>query len=244
MPSIAAIRRFVVRHDGSRAYYSPSRDEIVLPPFERFEAPEHYYAVSLHEHAHLSGAKHRLAREFGKRFGDNAYAFEELVAELTSAYLCAELGIPGVLRHPEYLASWVAVLRADARALFSAGAKASQAAEDISHGSAAVARPTRRKKNRRKRPNPVVTMTSWNSPVRSSRIIHCRLSHADARSASLRMMHHATPRHRRARDASGPHAASRRSGPRSPLRSALARRYPGAAKICIEATRRERRRQQ
>src|ERR1700691_4282425 len=79
--------------------------------------------------AHWAGAKHRLAREFGKRFGDNVYAAEELVAELTSAYLCAELGIPGKFRHPEYLASWIQVLRADARALFTAGAKASQAAE-------------------------------------------------------------------------------------------------------------------
>ena len=119
----------VVRHGGSSAYYSPSRDEIVLPPFEDFEAPEHYYSVTCHEHSHWAGAKHRLAREFGKRFGDAAYAAEELVAELTSAYLCAELGIPGKLRHPEYLASWIQVLRADARALFTAGAKASQAAE-------------------------------------------------------------------------------------------------------------------
>jgi antirestriction protein ArdC len=119
----------LVRHGGSEAYYSPLRDEITLPPFERFEAPEHYYATSCHEHSHWSGAKHRLAREFGKRFGDDAYAFEELIAELTSAYLCAELGIPGTLRHPEYLASWVRVLRADTRALFTAGARASQAAD-------------------------------------------------------------------------------------------------------------------
>jgi len=119
----------VVRHGGSSAYYSPSHDEIVLPHFVDFEAPEHYYSVACHEHGHWAGAKHRLAREFGKRFGDAAYAAEELVAELTSAYLCAELGIPGKLRHPEYLASWIQVLRADARALFTAGAKASQAAE-------------------------------------------------------------------------------------------------------------------
>jgi antirestriction protein ArdC len=101
----------------------------VLPPFVDFEAPEHYYSVTCHEHAHWAGAKHRLARELGKRFGDAAYAAEELVAVLTSAYLCAELGIPGKLRHPEYLASWIQVLRADARVLFTAGANASQAAE-------------------------------------------------------------------------------------------------------------------
>jgi len=118
-----------VRYGGDRAYYSPSQDEIVLPPRESFVAPEHFYGTALHELAHHSGAKHRLAREFGKRFGDQAYAFEELIAELTSAYLCAELNIPGILRHPEYLASWVQVLRGDVRALLTAGARASEAAD-------------------------------------------------------------------------------------------------------------------
>jgi antirestriction protein ArdC len=81
---IAAIGA-TVEHGGDRAYYSPSRDVIVLPPPESFEAPEYYYATSLHEHSHLSGAKHRLAREFGKRFGDAAYAFEELVVRRVGA---------------------------------------------------------------------------------------------------------------------------------------------------------------
>jgi antirestriction protein ArdC len=125
---IAAIGA-TIRYGGDRAYYSPSSDEIVLPNPESFSAPEHFYATALHELAHHSGAKHRLAREFGKRFGDDAYAFEELVAELTSAYLCAELNIPGTLRHPEYLASWVKTLRADAKALLTAGARASEAAD-------------------------------------------------------------------------------------------------------------------
>lgn len=125
---IAAIGA-TIRYGGDRAYYSPDRDEIVLPHRESFIAPEHFYATTLHECSHFSGAKHRLAREFGKRFGDNAYAFEELVAELSSAYLCAELNIPGTLRHPEYLASWVTILRADAKALLTAGARASEAAD-------------------------------------------------------------------------------------------------------------------
>ena len=84
-----------VLHGGNQPFYSPSADAITLPRFEQFETPEHYYGTSLHEHGHWSGAKHRLAREFGKHFGDVAYAFEELVAELTSAFLCAELAIAG-----------------------------------------------------------------------------------------------------------------------------------------------------
>jgi antirestriction protein ArdC len=118
-----------VRHGGDQAYYSPSSDAITLPAFTQFETPEHYYGTSLHEHGHWTGAKHRLAREFGKRFGDDAYAFEELVAELTSAFLCAELEIAGNLRHPEYLAHWVSILRSDARAILTAGARASEAAD-------------------------------------------------------------------------------------------------------------------
>lgn len=118
-----------IRHGGDRAYYAPKPDAIALPNPERFDGPEFYYATSLHEHAHWSGAPHRLAREFGKRFGDNAYAFEELVAELTSAFLCAELAIPGKLRHAEYLAHWASILRDDPRALLTAGSRASAAAD-------------------------------------------------------------------------------------------------------------------
>jgi antirestriction protein ArdC len=118
-----------VRHGGDQAFYSPASDAITLPTFEQFETPEHYYGTSLHEHGHWTGAKHRLAREFGKRFGDDAYAFEELVAELTSAFLCAELEIGGNLRHPEYLSHWVRILRSDAKAILSAGARASEAAD-------------------------------------------------------------------------------------------------------------------
>ena len=118
-----------ISHGGDRAYYKHETDEIVLPDRERFESSEFYVSTVLHECAHWAGVKHRLARDSGKRFGDAAYAFEELVAELTSAYLCAELEIPGMLRHPEYLAEWVGMLRGDARTLLSAAARAGDAAE-------------------------------------------------------------------------------------------------------------------
>jgi antirestriction protein ArdC len=72
---------------------------------------------------HWVGAPSRLAREFGKRFGDQDYAFEELVAELSAAFLCAELQIPGRLQHPEYISSWAVVLRADNKAIWTAVAE-------------------------------------------------------------------------------------------------------------------------
>lgn len=78
---------------------------------------------------HWSGAKHRLAREFGKRFGDNAYCVEELTAELTSAMLCTELGITPTPRadHAPYIAHYLNLMKADKRAVFAAAAKAAEA---------------------------------------------------------------------------------------------------------------------
>lgn len=118
-----------VRHGGNRAFYSPQHDFVGLPPFAAFESPGHYYATSLHEHVHWAGSGKRLAREFGKRFGDRAYAAEELVAELGAAFLCAHLGIKGRLRHAEYLGSWLELLKDDSRAIFTAASRASQAAD-------------------------------------------------------------------------------------------------------------------
>jgi antirestriction protein ArdC len=89
---------------------------------------ESYYATTFHELGHWSGAEKRLERNLTTRFGTEAYAAEELVAELTSAFLCAELGIQGELRHAGYLANWLTLLRSDPKAIFTASSKASQAA--------------------------------------------------------------------------------------------------------------------
>lgn len=114
---------------GDRACYIPSADAIRMPKFETFESAGSYYSTILHELAHWTGAPSRLNREFGRRFGDQAYAVEELTAELTSAFLCASLGVPGALRHSEYLGAWVKLMKADTRAVFKA-ATAAQAAAD------------------------------------------------------------------------------------------------------------------
>ncbi|WP_258868273.1 zincin-like metallopeptidase domain-containing protein [Alkalilimnicola ehrlichii] len=99
-----------------------------MPDRHRFTKASAYYATAAHELTHWTGAEHRLNRRFGRRFGDQAYAFEELVAELGAAFLCAELGIYGeVENHASYLAGWLDVLRKDKRAIFHAAAKAGEA---------------------------------------------------------------------------------------------------------------------
>jgi antirestriction protein ArdC len=125
-----------IRHGGSTACYIPSRDWIEMPERRWFfgasgrPATESYYAVLLHELVHWTGASHRLDRNLTGRFGSDAYALEELVAELGSAFLCAELGLANEPRldHAAYLQSWLRVLKADARALFVAAKDATAAA--------------------------------------------------------------------------------------------------------------------
>ena len=118
------------RHGGNMAYYAPGPDLIQLPPPEAFRDAESYAATKAHELTHWTKHERRLNREFGrKRFGDHAYAREELVAELGAAFLCADLGITPEPRedHAAYLGHWLEVLREDKRAIFSAAAHAQRA---------------------------------------------------------------------------------------------------------------------
>ncbi len=91
---------------------------------------EAFYSTLSHELVHWSGAGSRLDRDLSGRFGDDAYAMEEPVAELGAAFLCADLGITPEPRqdHACYLKNWLAVLKGDKKAIFTAAAKASQAA--------------------------------------------------------------------------------------------------------------------
>jgi antirestriction protein ArdC len=119
-----------VRHGGDKAFYMPSTDAIQMPVLSAFHTPADYYATLLHELTHWTAPEKRCDRTLGRRFGDNAYAAEELVAELGAAFLCSDLGISAAPRvdHASYLASWVSVLKADNRAIFRAAALAERAA--------------------------------------------------------------------------------------------------------------------
>lgn len=120
-----------ISHGGDRAFFMPSQDRIQMPVFESFKDAESYYATLAHEATHWTGAKHRLDRQFGKRFGDETYASEELVAELGAAFLCADLSLSLEPRddHSSYIAGWLRVLKNDKRAIFTASSMAEKAAK-------------------------------------------------------------------------------------------------------------------
>jgi antirestriction protein ArdC len=120
-----------VVHLGNRAFYSPVDDTITLPPFAAFFTPTDYYSTRAHETGHWTSQAGRCNRELGKRFGDQAYSVEELVAELTAAFTLSHLGLSSEPRpdHAQYIGSWLKVLKADKRAIFTAASKAQQAAD-------------------------------------------------------------------------------------------------------------------
>ncbi len=121
-----------IRHGGNQAYYALGSDHVQMPPFEAFRDAESYYATLAHEMSHWTRHPKRLDRDFGrKRFGDEGYAMEELVAELGSAFLAADLGITPEVRedHAAYIGSWLKVLKNDKRAIFTAAAHAQRAAD-------------------------------------------------------------------------------------------------------------------
>lgn len=125
-----------INHGGNQAYYAMADDRVQMPPFETFQDAESYYATLAHEITHWTRHPKRLEREFGrKRWGDEGYAMEELVAELGSAFLSADLDLTPEPRadHASYIASWLKVLKGDKRAIFSAAAHAQRAA-DYLHG--------------------------------------------------------------------------------------------------------------
>lgn len=127
-----AATRADIRHGGDSAYYSPALDYIQMPPFEAFRNAQAYYATLAHEATHWTRHTTRLDRDFGrKKFGDDGYAREELVAELGAAFLCADLGLMLEDRadHAAYIGHWLSVLKEDKRAVFAAAAHAQRATD-------------------------------------------------------------------------------------------------------------------
>ena len=117
------------RIGGNRAFYAPGADYVQVPPQPAFFEQVNYYRTCLHELTHATGHPARLDRRLANAFGSKDYAREELVAEMGSAFLCAALGIVPTVRHADYLASWLEVLREDNRAIFRAASAASKAAD-------------------------------------------------------------------------------------------------------------------
>jgi len=121
-----------IAHGGNRAFYAEGSDRVQMPPFETFRDAESYYTTLAHELAHWTKHSSRLARDFGrKQWGDEGYAREELVAELGSAFMAADLGLYLEPRedHAAYLASWLKVLKDDKRAIFQAASHAQRAVD-------------------------------------------------------------------------------------------------------------------
>ena len=126
----------LICHGGNQAFYRPSSDTIQLPPMSSFAHADDYYATALHELTHWTGHSTRLNRLSVQRQGVDAYAFEELVAEIGAAFLCAHCGLDGVVEHASYIATWLDALRRDKRLIFVA-AGAAQKAADLVRGTTA-----------------------------------------------------------------------------------------------------------
>jgi antirestriction protein ArdC len=130
-------RPYIQQSKQRKAYYSPGGDFVHMPYIGVFDKEQQYYSTFFHELVHSTGHESRLGRDFGGRFGDKKYAFEELIAELGASYLCAESGILyfTLKSNAAYLKSWSKKLReemkADNKFFLKAAAKAQQASDFI-----------------------------------------------------------------------------------------------------------------
>ena len=128
-----ATTRADIAYGHDHACYRPALDRIELPAAPQFTDRAAFYGTACHELVHWSGHQSRLARDLTGRFGDDAYAAEELVAELGAAIACAHLAIAPTPRddHAAYLAHWLRILGADPKALFAVAAKAQTAVDHL-----------------------------------------------------------------------------------------------------------------
>ena len=117
------------RIGGERAFYAPAEDYVQVPPPQAYFEPINWHRTALHELGHATGHPSRLNRDQSGSHGTKKYAFEELVAELSSAFSCASLGIVPTVRHADYIGAWLDVLREDNRAVVRAASQASKAAD-------------------------------------------------------------------------------------------------------------------
>lgn len=117
---------------GDSAHYNLVDDEITLPEIGQFTNSLDYYSVAFHELSHWTGATSRLNRTFGKQFGNEDYAFEELIAELSAALICGSIQITrNFTNNATYIDSWLKVFKKDIKVFFKAAAHAQKAADFI-----------------------------------------------------------------------------------------------------------------
>jgi antirestriction protein ArdC len=120
-----------LRIGGNDAFYVPSQDYVQVPPLSAFRDANDFYDTAFHELAHWTGGEKRLNREAKGRFGSPEYAREELIAEISAAFIGANIGLVPTVRHADYLGFWLDILREDKRAIFRATSQATKAADYI-----------------------------------------------------------------------------------------------------------------
>jgi len=119
-----------IKYEGFQPCYSPAMDEVRTPPLERFVSTEDFYSTLFHELGHSTGHKNRLNRKMGETMASKAYGFEELVAELTSVFMCGEFNINiQNCQHVEYLEGWVKAIRENKNILWKAASEAQKATD-------------------------------------------------------------------------------------------------------------------
>jgi antirestriction protein ArdC len=131
LPQVDALIRATgidFRIGGDRAFYAPGPDYVQVPPPEAYFEPINWHRTALHECSHAAGHSSRLNRDLSGSFGSRTYAFEEMIAEISAAFLCASLGIVPTVRHTDYIDSWAEILREDNRAILRAASQASKTA--------------------------------------------------------------------------------------------------------------------
>jgi len=135
-----AAQNATIKHGGNRAYYAQELDYVQMPDFVAFKDAESYYATLAHEICHRTKHPSRLNRDLGRKsWGDAGYAAEELVAELGSAFVCADLNLQQEPREENaaYIANWLEALKHDSRAIFTAAAHAQRAADYLNNAATA-----------------------------------------------------------------------------------------------------------
>jgi antirestriction protein ArdC len=129
LDALAKATGITITYGAPAACYRPNRDVVEMPAYGQFRTDDGFAATLCHELAHATGHPDRLNRRFGKRFGDELYATEEVTAEMSSSFMCAHLGFQHEHDSAAYIGHWIKVMKSDSRAVFTVASQASKAAD-------------------------------------------------------------------------------------------------------------------